>query len=55
MAKVIIGIPNNGGSIRTNLPTSEKFDCDAYRDRAKKIKERNDIIKNEMDRREENE
>ena len=53
MSKVMIGVPRNGGTLRTNIPTSEKFTCQAYEDQEKKKKERNKLLINEMDKREE--
>lgn len=45
---IIIGKSIDGSPIRTNVPTSELFDCQALRDQAKKKKELRDKLFNEV-------
>lgn len=46
---VIIGSTKNG-ILRTNFPTSEKFNCDAYEDREAKKKAEHDAFIKELER-----
>lgn len=50
MKKTIIG-KSKTSLLRTNKPTSEKYDCDAYRDQKKKKEEERKRLLIEIERR----
>lgn len=54
MSKIIIGKSPDRG-LRTNVPTSEKFNCQALKDRQKKKEEEQRLLKQEIERRNNNE